>query len=301
MEYRLHKPGVTGSSPVAASSPVRVQFDEPVTVYHEDRDYLGSTQIKVADQSALVFNRRVNLREGESEQSDALALGSLWHTLLEIGIDRFGERAVVAPPAFCTGGGALSTKKEAKEWRAEQPADAIVLTTSQSDTLGEMWEGFAANSAAGDLYCSITHREVSLRWESTAGVKVRCRPDAICEGGRLVDFKSTRHSTPLRDFKWAVKDYGYGLSAALYEQGCVLAGLAEPPMHFVVTSTASLETQVLTLPQSYMDFCRQRLEQLLLEIAERRVSGNWNPVGYGAIHEIEMPGFAERSGSSYVE
>jgi hypothetical protein len=72
-------------------------------------------------------------------------------------------------------------------------------------------------------------------------------------------------------------------------------------MHFVVTSTTSFETQVLTLPQSYMDWCRKRLEQLLIEIAERRATDNWNPSGYGTVHEIFMPGFGVDRSGNWVE
>jgi hypothetical protein len=277
-----------------------VLFDEPIRVYHADLIYLGSTQIKPLEQSAALFHERLTPSQGSSESSDALELGRLWHTLRELGVDQFGERAVVIPSEYCTAGGAASTKKEAKEWLASQGPDAICLTQATSDTLGRMQDKFLANSAAVEIDESTLHREVSIRWESTAGVKVRCRPDVICEGGRLADWKSTREVAPLKTFCHSVKTFGYGLSAALYEQGCLLAGLADPPMHFVVSSTVTpYETQVLTLPPSYMDFCRKRLEQILLEIAERRATGNWNPSGYGSVHEISMPGFgADRSGNS---
>ncbi len=299
MDAGISNPKVAGSIPAGRN--VDVRFDEWIKDYHLDPVYLGSTQLKIADQSALIFNERVNLGRGVSETSEALALGSLWHTLRELGADQFGERAVLVPAEFVTAGGAMSTKGGAREWVASQKPDAIVLTPSQSDTLGRMQEAFTANPAAVELEEATLHREPSIRWESTAGVKVRCRPDAICDGGRLVDFKTTSEQSPLKTFCYAVKKYSYGLSAALYEQGCLMAGLADPPMHFVVTSTTSFETQVLTLPQSYMDWCRKRLEQLLIEIAERRATDNWNPSGYGTVHEIFMPGFGVDRSGNWVE
>jgi hypothetical protein len=258
---------------------------------------LGSTQLKYALLSFALFLERCILKRGAGLSSDALALGKLWHTLLEIGRDRFGEIAHLAPAEHCTPTtGGLSTKKETKAWVESLGPGAIVLTPAVSDTLGKMWDGFQRNSAAVELHESAVHREASIRWESTAGVLVRCRPDLICEGGRLVDFKTTGKPNILRDFRFAVRDYHYGLSAALYEQGCLMAGLAEPPMLFVVTATVEpFSTQVLTLPPAFMDFSRRQLDTVLEAIAARRESDNWLEEGYGQVNELVMPGFGDRS------
>ncbi len=300
-DHRLHKPGVTGSSPVAAN--VSVLFDESIEAYHGDTSHYGSTQIGWADRSLALFFARAVLRTSSGPSSDALTLGKHWHTLRELGPDQFGELAVVVPPDFTTAGGALSTSKGAKEWIASLKPGQIPLTQDLADTLGRMQDGFDRNAAAVELEATALHREASIRWESTAGMRVRCRPDLICEGGRLADFKSSRVEDIRRDFKWSVKDYRYGLSAALYEQGCLIAGLADPPMHFIVTQTVEpWETEVLTLPPAYMDWARSRLEQLLTDIAARLKSGDWTREGYGEVHEIAMPGFGDRGmGSGYVE
>lgn len=298
-ERYLPKLDVEGSTPFARSCDVR--FDEPNSVYHSDRDHLGSSQIKLADKSPQLFDARVNRQLGGSQQSDALALGSIWHTLCEIGHEEFGDRVVLLPPTHCTPTGGVSTKRETKEFLASLPENAIALTQEWSDTLEKMWANFVANSAALELHESASIRECSVRWTSAAGVKVRCRPDFITEDGRLGDYKSTREAHPRKSFGHSVKEYGYGISAALYEQGCVLAGIADPPMHFVVSSTVfPYETQVLTLPPAYMDFARRRLDELLTEIAERKATGNWLPDGYGQVCELDMPGYGAR-GVAYVE
>jgi hypothetical protein len=276
---------------MAPSPDFSVRFDEPILEYHGDRIWLGSTNIKSAE-SATVFYDTVEAGEVEDAKSLALELGKAWHTLREIGDDQFAERAVVAAEEHCTAGGALSTKKATKDWLATLPPDAIVISPEMSETLGKMKDRFDRNPKAVELAESIIHREVSIRWESTAGVKVKCRPDCICEGGILVDWKSTSEKKILKDFSLSVKRYGYGISAALYEQGTVIAGLAEPPMHFVVTQTVyPYLTQVLTLPPAYMDWARRRLDELLTEIAVRRSTGDWMEDGYGKVNELTMPGF----------
>lgn len=277
-----------------------VLFDEPITTYHGDLVYLGSSQIKLAE-SATRFFRAVELGGATDSKSMALQLGSAWHTLREIGSDRFAERAVTAPEEHCTQTG-LSTKKATKEWLATLPADSIVLSPEMGETLGRMQDGFETNSAAVELESTVIHREVSIRWQSTAGVLARCRPDAICEGGRLADWKSTSERDILKDFSRSVRTYGYGISAALYEQGCVVAGLAEPPMLFVVTQTVEpFLTQVVTLPPAYMDWARRRLDELLTDIARRRAMNDWSEDGYGRVNELTMPGFGGDRGFSQVE
>ena len=270
---------------------VRVERALPIGEYHAHKS-LGSTDLKTLEQSAHVFRL---LRDGEKTRPDtaSLALGRLWHTLLDLTPEVFGERSVVVPNKFCLASGGVSTKKEAKEFLASLPDEAIPVTPEASEQLGRMLDLFQANAAAWDIYENLAHQEVSIFWE-WGGVAVKCRPDAITGEGVLVDWKSTSEANPLADFGRSVRKFGYGLSAALYEEGCRVAGLASPPMHFVVTSTTSFETQVLTLPPAYTANCRDRLLDLLSEYVEREESNNWMPNGYGEINEIEMWGYGKQ-------
>lgn len=287
-------------------SDLLIRYDEPIAEYHADKTHIGSTDLKLACHSPATFHDRVELGNSAAESdSPALAVGRLWHTLRELGDDQFGDRATIVPSQFTTAGGEVSSKAEAKAWVAEAvAAGKIVLTQAQSDTLGRMREGFEANSAAVDLEESIEQREVSVRWTGPHDILLKCRPDAICAGGVLLDWKSTREKYPLETFCLSVRTFEYGLSAALYEQGCAVAGLATPPMHFVVSSTVEpWETQVIVLPSAYMDWCRKRLDMVLEDIARRRRECDWLPVGYGEVVEIRMPGFGDRSvlTGSYTE
>lgn len=291
-DTELPKLVVAGSTPVARFS---VLYDEPITTYHGDLAHVGSTQIRLAE-SATVFHDNVEMGWGSDSKSAALQLGSAWHTLREIGYGPFSERAITAPEEHCTASGGLSTKKATKEWLTTIPADAIILSPEMGEILGKMQDRFGLNPKAVELEEAILHREASIRWESTAGVMVRCRPDFVGKGGQLGDYKTTSEENILRDWARSVKRYGYGISAALYEQGAVVSGLAEPPMHYVVTQTVHpYLTQVVTLPPVYMDWARRRLDELLTDIARRRATGDWLEDGYGRVNELTMPGFGDRS------
>lgn len=304
MDPWISNPTVGGSSPPGRNETAgfEVRYDEPILAYHADKVWNGSSDLRLGSKSPVLFHERVELGlPTAASDSASLKLGSLWHTLRELGDDAFAERAVVAPAKYSTAGGELSTKPEAKAWLAEQEGK-IVLTQGQSDTLGKMRERFLANAAAVQLDESAAVREPSIRWVGPYGMKLKCRPDLITTAGHLVDWKSTSEQYPLETFCWSVKKFDYGLAAALYEQGCTVAGLADPPMVFVVTSTIEpYETQVLTLPAAYMDYCRRRLDAVLRDIARRREEGDWLPVGYGRVNEITMPGFGGDRGFSPVE
>lgn len=255
--------------------------------YHAHPNF-GSTILKWLKES---FSNRHRTR---SLSSQGISDGQQWHTLLDLGPETFGQRAVVVPEEYCLASGGVSTKKDAKEWLASLPADAIPLTSRTSDLLGRMLDQFQQNSAAWDIYENLKEQEVSVFWE-WLGVPVKVRPDAITTCGRLIDWKSTSDPDPKRQFGRAVERFGYGLSAVLYEEGCRIAGLCESDMTFVVSSTTSYETQVMRLPPAYLAKCRDDLMLLLEQIAEREQSQNWTPEGYGEVIEIPMWGYSSNS------
>ena len=144
------------------------------------------------------------------------------------------------------------------------------------------------NSLAWSLYSERTHAEVSIFFELN-GLGVKCRPDMISMGGLLCDYKCTRKKDILKTFPSVVREYQYGLSEALYVEGCRQAGIASPPMHFIVFSLANFECQVMTLPRSYVRAEHDRLLRLIDDYQRRRDTGDWDTrEGYGKSHEMQM-------------
>lgn len=297
MDSGISNPEVAGSSPAGRINGLHVDFSLPIADYHS-RKALGSTNLKGLDASPLAFRGWQTGEAPSRSDSKGFLAGNLWHDLLVIGPDQFGSRARMVPVELVRADGSLSTGKEAKAWLAELPPDAIPLTPEVSDTIGAMLEQFQANSAAWDIYESRLHQEASIFWE-WMGVEVKCRPDCLSEGGLLADWKTTRDECPERQFGSAVNRFGYGLSAALYEEGCRVSGLAVPPMHFVVSSTTyPHETYVGTLPPACTAYWHERLIVLLGEVKRRREANDWTPSHYGQVNEIDLwwPG---KSGSSF--
>ena len=255
---------------------LRIDYDLENEAYHAHPNF-GSTSLKRLRETLANFWTR------PSYSSRSLSVGSDWHYLLEIGIEPFRERVVIIPDEHATQSGEPSKRPAAKAWLAGQADDAIPVTAATMALLERMHENFMANSAARMLYESVAMQEVSIFW-NWLGVPVKARPDALTKSGVLVDWKSTSEVAPLKTFWRSVLRYGYGLSAALYREGCRVADLADSPMVFVATSTVSCETQVLTLPSAYEERERADLMELLKRIDYGRQTGTWTPEGYGTVH-----------------
>jgi len=228
-------------------------------------------------------------------ESDAMARGTLVHLLMELGREAFGERAKIIPEAYLTAGGALSTKADAKKWVADQDPNAILLTPADSSFLGEVLSQFDQNKAVTELYSKIEHREVSIRWQTVEGYKLKCRPDAITSDGVVIDYKTTKLANPKKDFWLACRDWGYHISGALYEEGSKAAGFSDKPLTYIVISTVSpYLVQAVTIPRRLVDLGRKKLERAIADIHARMSFDHWVPEAYDSVEECEVPAWFYR-------
>jgi hypothetical protein len=219
-----------------------------------------------------------------------LARGTLVHLCFELGWEAAADRIKVIPAEHLTGTGLLSTKADSKKWVADQ-GDAILVTPQDAEFLTEVQSQCTLNKAVSKLLDSLIHKEVSIRWSRDNGTKLRCRPDAITNDGRVVDYKTTKYRNPAKDFWRACKDYMYGLQSALYQEGAAAAGFSDEPLIFVLISTASPCVIAKTLPQRFIDLGKTQLDRALADLSARMSFGDWTPDGYGSIDELYMPEF----------
>ena len=282
-QHRLHKPVAVGSSPTTATS-FQLKYDLPADNYFA-HPYLGSTNFK------KFANLPASLRAGNQEASSSLdshgaTTGTNLHDCLH-DADAYGKSTVVAPDELSNSDGSLS-KRKSKEFLESVPEGKKVVTHKVAHDVARCFDELMNNSLAWSLYSERTHAEVSIFFELN-GLGVKCRPDMISMGGILVDYKCTRKKDILKTFPSVVREYQYGLSEALYVEGCRQAGIASPPMNFIVFSLANFECQVMTLPRSYIRAEHDRLLRLIDDYQRRRDTGDWDTrEGYGKSHEMQM-------------
>ena len=271
-------------------------FDETNGQYHADRDHLSTSGLKDFIKSPSHYKASL---DKPSVDSEAMARGRLAHLVLELGPDAFGERAKVIPSEHLTATGLVSTKADTKKWIADQGPDAILLSPSDDAFIEGFLAQFFLNKATAELYEDINHRETSIRWQRADGAKLRCRPDAITNGGICIDYKTTKFLSPLREFWMACRDFDYGLQAAFYGEGLGVAGLSDQPMVFILISTVGdFQVQAVTLPAKFVELGKRRMDRGLADFYARTTFSHWQPEGYHLINELWMPDYCLKEGFS---
>jgi hypothetical protein len=212
-----------------------------------------------------------------------------------LGEPAFRARAVDVPDLFVTASGGLSSSADARKFRADQPADAILVTPADWEVIDGIWAQVQANSAVKEIVDRIAEAEVTVVHHRDDGHSIRCRFDAITADGRIVDWKTTRDARPLESWQKSVMEHGYNYQSALYESIAAAAGISDEPMVFVALSTTpSYQVQAITLPRRLVRPCHDLISEDLDEIALRAEVGNWLPAGYGEVNELVMPSWCYR-------
>ena len=286
---RLHKPGVAGSSPAAAISPISF---EPAPVYFDGegwRDRTNCSSLKELDGSPVGFYRRYVLKDAPAKDHPALTFGTLLHKWGELldGLDAspFWDRVHIAPAECVTATGQFG--KASAEWLASLPPDAIPVSPADYAKLRAQTDQILANRAAAEILANATHKEFNVAFD-IEGHLCKCRVDLATEDG-FADFKTTRDVEPADTFHYACRDFKYDLQAAFYCcYGGVAAGWPRHSMKFIATSTTyPHHCAVMTLPQVVLREAEQRIYALVKELEKRRALDWWTPAYYGQV--IEMP------------
>lgn len=288
--HRLHKPGVAGSSPAAATS-VNISH-EPAEEYHLWPE-TSCSQLKELRSSPLAFYFRHMARTSPPKSGDALAFGSLLHLWAELTDKVFWKRAVVAPESVCTATGTIGAK--GKEWVKTIDPASIPISIADAEKLRPQTRQILRNKAARELLESCVDREFNVRWEWD-GHKVRCRVDGAT-ANCFYDLKTTRDKEPLRTFHSSVWEYGYHLQAAMYGSAAVAAGWPAHRMVFIVTSTVfPYVCECVRLPEPLMEIGRRECLSLLDELQQRLEWDCWEPSSYGEVHELWCPKYMLKGG-----
>ncbi len=264
----------------------------PNDIYHRRKELSKSPAWAFRHHGPVWFYEQYVARTGTPFTSDALARGTLIHLVFELGYEAFWAAAVRIPEPYLTSNGSLSQGKEAKAWRADQPADAVLVSPADAAVIDGIWRQAQDNSIVRDLIERQEEHELSVIG-NIAGHPARCRIDMLTHDGQMVDWKTCRDARPLETWFKTVLEHGYHYQSAWYEHLAEQAGLSDRPMVFVALSTVpSYQVQAVTLPRELVARCHEWIAADLDEIALRTEMGNWLPDGYGEITELKFPGWA---------
>lgn len=186
--------------------------------------------------------------------------------------DEFDELHVVVPDEFVTASGALSTAKAAKEWRAQQKSDAILLTSSQLSSIDAIKVNIAKHAPATAALDIAYHREQGLYWtDGQTGIDCKCCPDAF-SGLRVLDVKtwSPRGKFSADAFMREAVNRGYLGQLGFYAMGILGATghKVEALQFLVLQSTAPYDVMLLELDIDAMDFAMRQARDVLDAISD---------------------------------
>jgi hypothetical protein len=271
---------------------VDVRREESNAEYHADETYRSCSRVKTFLDSPHLYYKRHVAKILPPYSSDALDHGTLLHRWLEEG-DRFLDLLVSPPAETLTPTGLLG--KEAAKWaEKEAPKGATVVSPKERAKILAEVAAIWAHPAARELIEQVTHHEVSFRWETTDGHRLKCRADAITENCWL-DLKTTSDECILAEWPASVLKWRYHLQDAWYQAGMEAAGLEPVPLRFIVVSTSiGHDVEVVTLPHKVVAEGRRLMERALADLRLREELDWWLPDHHGEVVELEFPAYLLR-------
>lgn len=178
--------------------------------YHSDSEYLSSSSLKLLLDNPEKFHKEKILGIKEDKKSNAMEEGSYVHAAI------LEPHTLNEDFAYFSG-----FRKQGKEWeafKAATPIDKIILSASQLHRCQAYVNAVKARPEAA-FYLKGTPEQAICT--ELFGVKVKMKADILNqEHGFISDLKTTSQPAGKDNFKLAIQQFSYDLSAALY---CMIA------------------------------------------------------------------------------
>lgn len=254
--------------------PVRVVHDQSGDDYHNEKFHLSSTNIKCALLRSLLHMEQadptINKYIADEGNGVHLVFEGKPEKVIQSGETRRGKQwEQDQKRAAAMGGVALPAKVYAAVMGAGTSA-------RNHPTIGQ-W-----------LRKEECWHEASIFAEHTpTGQGIKCKPDVyIPRTGSIIDLKTTVSADP-RDFIRSCFKYAYDVQGAFYRMVCREAGLlVSPNFHILaVEKTKPFAAQHFVLEDDVLSAAEERVEQVMLEIAQSRETGVFT-TGWPAVSKI---------------
>jgi hypothetical protein len=279
--------------PYTQSVRAEVRRGESNDSYHTPDGYLNCSPAKTFAESVRLYYARYVAKTLPPLSGDAVNHGSILHEWWEANFcDGFLATLAVPPESTLTTTGQIG--KDAKQYCADNfPAGAKIVSPKEIGQLRRERDALLANPAFVELNERVVDRELSVRWEHD-GRRLKCKYDALTDEFAL-DLKTTREEDIIADFHDAVVRFKYHLQDAWYQCGMAAMGMTPQPIRFIVISTAaSHDCQVVTLPQQVIDAGRRLMDKTLADLRIREDLDWWLPETHGEVVELPFPAHALR-------
>lgn len=266
-------------------------------LYHANRAFISSSQLKhLINESPAFFLDSYNGKP--KPPTDAMAIGTLVHHAVLEGED-FVKRYVVMPKFE---GHANSTvHKQAKaEWVAAH-RNRLVVTEEELQTIEGIYESIFNHADAALLLRGSTFERSGFYVDPSTSVPCRIRYDSYDQSSRIIsDLKAVR-SCKSNDFQFAIRDYRWDLSMAMYSEGIkAIDGVGPDDQVFIaVEKTRPYQVAVYPIGRKTMQIGLSDYKEALYRLEDCVKKESWPPY-QTSMQEIELPdSFIKRYANVY--
>ncbi len=254
---------------------------ELAEIYHANREYVGSTELKQMSLSPKHFYKA--WKGDPTEATEAMETGTLLHDLLlEQNVDKYCAR-----PLNEKGELVRSNSKEYAAFLANNVGKTPIRPELHSN-LYEALTAFTENKTAMKMLSGarIEHSFYSVDHES--GIKVKARPDILGDG-YLVDLKTVTGT--LENFERTIFNNNFDF------QLCHYGEVVEEKIndyYLIGFEQKTFASKVFKIPRSYIEEAKAKRRFFLNEIAVCLHENLW-PSYEQSIIEVERPKFLDNS------
>ncbi len=261
--------------------------------YHDDREYISSSGLKLLYNDPREFHRKYVLGISDNQSSAALDLGTYVHA-------RILEPETV-DAQFAVFSGAIKSGNNWKKFK-EENSEKIILSTNQkieADTLIRNF--YDATVMLGDQKHERTVKvssffEKGVPEESLCveldGIKVKTRFDYRREFedfGSVQDLKTTRDFIPNRKSAEIIcARMDYDLSAALYVDSVEKATGKPHDFYFCFLSKANGDIKMFRASKQMLEVGRKKYKEAITLLKEARSTGIYYKNKIEEINSIEL-------------
>lgn len=240
--------------------------------YHKDKEHVSSSSLKLLiEESPDVFYESFVLGNGK-RSSDSMNLSTLVHHGILEGED-FVNRYVVKPKFDMR----KNDDRLACEKWVKANAGKVVVTEDELKVVQGTYRSVMKHPDAFALLKDCIFERSGYYTDLETDIKCRIRYDAYDPRDKvLIDIKAVR-SVKKTDFQYAIKDYRWDLSMAMYGQG-IFAIDDEPPEQYIfiaVEKTAPYRCAVYELGHRSLEAGRNDYFKALSILKECRASNTY--------------------------
>lgn len=280
-------------------------YSMPEAEYHADRSATSFGQLSDFMDSPAIYKAKHIDGLHDSEETRSMRVGSCTHILVcepdtfndRVGVKGYdyGVCQVVTSKGDQCSRNAIGKCGKCKQHGGEiDPDKEYVITEDEYQTVVRCARAIKANPKAMDLIDQCFQREHCARSERNIGGELflrRARFDLLDPiTGLYCPLKTSADPRPDK-FRWSFRDFHYGHSQAWYEDvykdatGCELNYVK-----YIVVGTAKAYPVcwVHTVPNDYIEQCREEMEYAMIDFMQRLRSQDWSDYESWVENELEL-------------